>query len=273
PPLPRRSIKEGESWQGTPALRRLLLALGDLPQAPPAAAARRSATALPPPPSPPAAANSPAQPAAPASPPPDPELILDPTLVQALQHFQERHGLDTDGVLGPATWRALTTPLGTRLQQIERTLANWRALPANPHRRAIFINIPRFRLYAVSGFAVTESQMLRINVVVGRAVKDLRTPVFTEDMTHVIFRPYWEVPASIARNEIVPAARRDGTYLTRNHYELVDRNGRIVAATPAALDQLASGALRVRQRPGSDNALGAVKFMLPNAHNVYLHDT
>src|SRR5690606_34945669 len=103
PPLPRRSIKEGESWQGTPALRRLLLALGDLPQAPPAAAARRSATALPPPPSPPAAANSPAQPAAPASPPPDPELILDPTLVQALQHFQERHGLDTDGVLGPAT--------------------------------------------------------------------------------------------------------------------------------------------------------------------------
>lgn len=241
PPLPRRSLKEGDSWEGMPALRRLLLALRDLQDATP----------------------------------PDPQsaLVLDAVLVEALQRFQERHGLDTDGVLGPATWRALTTPLGSRLQQIERTLANWRALPPNPHRRAIFINIPRFRLYAVTGFEAHESQMLQINVVVGRTVENMRTPVFTEDMTHVIFRPYWDVPASIARNEIVPAARRDANYLARNHYELLDRSGRIVAATPEALDQLASGVLRVRQRPGADNALGSVKFMLPNSHNVYLHDT
>jgi murein L,D-transpeptidase YcbB/YkuD len=260
PPLPRRSIKPGESWEGMPALRRLLETLGDLQPGPA-------------PDPPPAAATAAPGPDGSGADAVQPGLVFDPALVLALQRFQERHGLATDGVLGPATWRALTTPMSTRVRQIERTLARWRELPPNPYRRAIFINIPRFRLYAVSGFAVRESQMLAIDVVVGRAVKSLRTPVFTADMTHVIFRPYWDVPASIARNEIVPAARRDLSYLTRNHYELLDRSGRIVAASEKALGQLAAGSLRVRQRPGPDNALGGVKFMLPNPYNVYLHDT
>jgi len=240
PALPRRSLKEGESWDGLPALRTLLTALGDLPQAhdgqPPAAA-------------------------------------LEAALVEALQRFQERHGLEADGVLGPATWRALTTPLSQRVRQIERTLARWRELPPNPHSRAIFVNIPRFRLYATSGMAGSEADMLRIDVVVGRTLRDLRTPTFTADMTHLIFRPYWEVPRSIALSEILPAARKDAAYLARNKYELVDGAGRIVAATPEALAQLEAGTLRVRQQPGPDNALGSVKFMLPNAFNVYLHDS
>jgi murein L,D-transpeptidase YcbB/YkuD len=236
PPLPRRSLKPGERWEGVPALRRLLVTLGDM-----------------------GTAGSGDE--------------LDDGLVQALQRFQSRHGLDADGVLGPATWRALTTPMSRRVRQIERTLERWRELPPNPHRRAIFINIPRFRLYAMTDFGAGEQEMLTIDVVVGKAVKNLRTPVFTADMTHVIFRPYWDVPASIARNEIVPAARRNASYLARNNYELLDRSGRIVAASDEALDRLARGELRVRQRPGPDNALGAVKFMLPNNHNVYLHDT
>src|SRR5690606_22812037 len=165
------------------------------------------------------------------------------------------------------------TPMSARVRQIERTLEHWRTLPPNPYHRALFINIPRFRLYGVSGFAASESQMLQIDVVVGRAVKELRTPTFVADLTHVIFRPYWDVPRSIARGEILPAARRDATYLARNNFELVDGSGRIVAAAPESLEQLAAGSLRVRQKPGPGNALGAVKFMLPNEHNVYLHDT
>lgn len=264
PPLPRKSIKPGESWASMPMVRRLLMELGDLPAS--------AATVVPPPM---ASVTTPGAvpPASGATPAVKPEEVLDDNLVLALRHFQERHGLDTDGVLGPATWRALTTPMSTRVRQIEQTLESWRALPANPHPRAIFINIPRFRLYAVSGFEVTESQMLTIDVVVGRAVRNMRTPVFTADMTHVIFRPYWDVPRSIARNEILPAARRDLNYLARNQYELLDGAGRIVPASEAALDQLAAGSVRVRQRPGPGNALGAVKFMLPNSHNVYLHDT
>ena len=259
-PLPRRSIKPGESWEGFAGVRRLLIAVGDLIPAALADAAVANAAA-------------PAQPSAEAQEAPDPATVFDPALVEALQRFQARHGLDADGVLGPATWRALATPMSARVRQIERTLEHWRTLPPNPYHRALFINIPRFRLYGVSGFAASESQMLQIDVVVGRAVKDLRTPTFVADLTHVIFRPYWDVPRSIARGEILPAARRDATYLARNNFELVDGSGRIVAAAPESLEQLAAGSLRVRQKPGPGNALGAVKFMLPNEHNVYLHDT
>jgi murein L,D-transpeptidase YcbB/YkuD len=249
PPLPRRAITAGDAWDGVPALRTLLLATGDLAEAPfPTRAFLPDSL--------PALAS-----------------VLDPDLIAALQRFQERHGLEVDGVLGPATWRALTTPLAARVRQIERTLAHWRELPPNPYSRAIFINIPRFRLYAITGMASDVSKMLRIDVVVGQAIKDLRTPVFTADITHLIFRPYWEVPRSIARNEILPALRGDPTYLARNKFELVDQAGRVVPPTPAALEQLAAGTLRLRQLPGAHNALGAVKFMMPNPYNVYLHDT
>jgi murein L,D-transpeptidase YcbB/YkuD len=100
--------------------------------------------------------------------------------------------------------------------------------------------------------------------------------VFAEQMEYVIFRPYWNVPASIARNETVPAIRRDPAYLTRNDMEIVQGQGddaRPLAPTAANIDLLARGQLRVRQRPGPRNSLGLVKFMFPNSSNVYLHDT
>jgi murein L,D-transpeptidase YcbB/YkuD len=115
--------------------------------------------------------------------------------------------------------------------------------------------------------------MLQIDVVVGQAIRNLRTPTFSADLTHLIFRPYWDVPRSITRNELLPAARRDAQYFARNHYELVDRAGAVVPYTAQRLDELASGSLRVRQQPGPGNALGAVKFVMPNSHDVYLHDT
>jgi murein L,D-transpeptidase YcbB/YkuD len=199
--------------------------------------------------------------------------VLDESTIAALRRFQERHGLQQDGVLGRATWRALTTPLSARLRQIDRTLARWRSLPANPHRRAIFINIPRFRLYAMNAADDREASMLQMDVVVGRTVEKLRTPVFTADLTHLIFRPYWDVPRSITLAETIPAARRDPSYFGRNNFELVDRAGSVVPYSAQQLDALAQGTLRVRQRPGPGNALGAVKFVLPNPSGVYLHDT
>jgi murein L,D-transpeptidase YcbB/YkuD len=249
PPLPQRSLKAGETWSGAPALRVLLTALGDLP------AAATLATPAP------AGITAPAV------------DVLDDALVAALRHFQERHGLAQDGVLGPGTYRALTTPLSARVQQIEWTLSSWRALPENPHGRTIIVNIPRFRLYAINALDDPESQWLQQDVVVGKAVEDMHTPTFSADLTHLIFRPYWDVPRSIAVKEVLPAARRDVGYFARNHYELVNGAGRVVPYSAASLDELAQGSLRVRQQPGADNALGAVKFMLPNANNVYLHDT
>jgi murein L,D-transpeptidase YcbB/YkuD len=248
PPLPSRVLRPGTAYQGMPALRNLLMAVGDLPR--------------------PAAADEPD--AAGATPEP---ALLDAATTAALRRFQERHGLEQDGLLGPATWRALTTPLAARLRQIERTLARWRALPASPHERAIFINIPRFRLYAMNAAQDQEAAMLQMDVVVGRTVERLRTPVFSADLTHLVFRPYWDVPRSITTAEILPAARRDPAWLSRHHYELLDRSGKVVPYSAARLDELQRGTLRVRQRPGDDNALGAVKFVLPNPDDIYLHDT
>lgn len=240
PPLPRRSVQPGESYAGAPELRVLLTALGDLP--------------------------IPRE----LSSPPD---VLDETLVAALKRFQERHGLQADGVLGPGSWRALTTPLSERVKQIERTLKRWESLPPNPHRRAIYVNIPRFRLYAVDGIEENEADWLQLDVVVGKAIEQLRTPTFSADMTYLVFRPYWEVPRSIAVNEILPAARRDANYFARHNYEVVDGSGRLVTGRDAQLEGLAAGSMRVRQRPGENNSLGLVKFMMPNPYNVYLHDT
>ena len=241
PALPRRAVRPGEDYAGVVALRRLLTALGDLPAT---AVADSGAIAT-----------------------------LDASLVTALQRFQERHGLEQDGILGPATWRALTTPMAARVRQIERTLTRWRSLPANPYRRAILINIPRFRLYGMNGTDDLESDLLQMDVVVGRTIEKLRTPVFSADITHLIFSPYWDVPRSIALAEILPAASRDPAYVTRKNFELVDGSGNIVASPEHQLAELARGTVRVRQRPGQNNALGAVKFMLPNQFNVYLHDT
>jgi murein L,D-transpeptidase YcbB/YkuD len=240
PPLPHRSLREGEVWTGIAGLRTLLGSLGDL---------------------------------APAADGPAPDDVLDATLVAALVRFQERHGLTQDGVLGPATYRQLTTPLAKRVRQIEWTLERWRALPPNPHTRAIIVNIPRFRLYALDSSDEPESKWLQIDVVVGKAVEELHTPTISADLTHLIFRPYWDVPASITQKELLPAARRDAAYFARNHYELIDGSGNVVPYSTTRLDELAAGLLRVRQQPGDDNALGAVKFALPNSESIYLHDT
>ncbi|HMA11411.1 MAG TPA: L,D-transpeptidase family protein [Steroidobacteraceae bacterium] len=239
PPLPARSVKPGEAYAGGEALRRLLRTTGDLTDATP-----------------------------PGSP-----AVLDAALVAALRHFQRRHGLTEDGVLGRATWRALTTPLAQRVKQIERTLQRWEQLPPSPGTRTIFINIPQFRLIGLHSAQDTEAQMLRMNVVVGRNERRLRTPSMVTELTDVIFHPYWDVPRSILRNELLPLIRRNPGYIESNNMEIVGANGALLAADGAGLAALAEGRARLRQRPGPDNALGRVKFVLANDMAIYLHDT
>ena len=199
--------------------------------------------------------------------------VLDAQLNSALRNFQRRHGMTEDGVLGPATYRALTTPLAQRVKQIERTLLRWEQLPANPGPRTLFINIPQFRLIGLHSAQDTESQMLRMDVVVGRNEKRLRTPTLVTELTDVIFHPYWDVPSSILRNELLPQIRANPKYLENNHMEIVGASGSLLAADDAGIAALASGKARVRQRPGPDNALGRVKFILNNELSIYLHDT
>jgi murein L,D-transpeptidase YcbB/YkuD len=139
----------------------------------------------------------------------------------------------------------------------------------------IIVNIAGFRLWAVDLPIAGAPPALTMNVVVGRALRT-QTPVIREQMKYLVFRPYWNIPPSILRNETLPAARLDPEYLAAQEMEIVagDRDDSpVVEITPENLEQVARGAYRVRQRPGPKNALGRVKFIFPNNANVYLHDT
>lgn len=245
PVPPKRSVGSGDSYAGSAALRALLRALGDLP--------------------------------APASPTveEEPPALIDAALSQALIRFQARHGLETDGVLGPATFRELTVPLASRVSQIELSLERARWLPEF-HSPPIIVNIPQFRLFALRSTSDLPAGILRMDVVVGETFPRTRTPVFAAELRYVVLRPFWDVPRSILLRELLPQIRRDPAWIDRSGYEIVRGDSdaaAVMASTQANVDLLAAGQLRLRQKPGPGNALGQVKFMLPNSHNVYLHDT
>ncbi|WKB55522.1 L,D-transpeptidase family protein [Eleftheria terrae] len=197
-----------------------------------------------------------------------PGHVPDAALAAAIRRFQIRHGLPPDGKLGTATRAALDVPPARRARQIELAMERLRWLPHLQGRPFIAVNIPMFRLW-------TWPAALEMDVIVGRAVKT-QTPVFTEDMRYLVFRPYWDVPASILRQELLPALRRNPSYLARQDMEIVSGAGDQAQVLPAGPDTLAlleRGLARVRQRPGPKNALGQAKFIFPNDHNVYLHST
>lgn len=229
-----------EPYDGAPALARRLGALGDLP----------TTTA------------------------PAPDSRYAGALVAAIRHFQRRHGLTADGVIGPLTFRALNTPMSHRVRQIELTLERLRWVPPLTGQRVVVVNIPAFRLFAFDSIRGTGAPTLQMRVIVGRAL-DTRTPVLVEQLRYLEFQPYWNVPRSILIGEILPLLRRRPTYLREHDMELVGPRDRVVgdAVTPAALQRLASGELQLRQRPSPRNPLGRVKFVFPNTADVYLHGT
>jgi L,D-transpeptidase YcbB len=243
PPLPVRPVKPGYAYAGAPALRRLLAAVGDLP-------AEESMHAA-------------------------PDLRIDAPLAAAIAKFQARHGLTPDGVLGKATYTALTTPIAHRVRQIELTLERWRWLPAFDSP-PIIVNIPQFRLFAFRSTADRKASILQMDVIVGKSYPRYQTPVFAADMKYVVFRPYWDIPYSIMRREMLAEIRANPAYLSKQHLEIVAGQtdaARPLPVTAANIEALAAGKLRLRQQPGADNALGLIKFMFPNHHNVYLHST
>jgi murein L,D-transpeptidase YcbB/YkuD len=192
-------------------------------------------------------------------------------IVDAVKHFQSRHGLQADGVIGKTTFAQLNVPVSTRVQQIEWAIERWRWIPENPEASSIIVNIPEFTLHARNAQGDEE---LTMRVVVGKAAGH-KTPVFEGDIKHVVFRPYWSVPPSIQRGEIAPKLENDGNYLARNNYELVDDSGKSLGSAVDAdtARRVRNGSVSVRQKPGTSNALGLVKFLFPNDNNVYLHST
>lgn len=198
----------------------------------------------------------------------------DPPRVAAVQAFQRRHGLLADGVLGRATWAALQVAPEARVRQLELALERLRWTPLLTGPRMIVVNIPEFvlRAYEVQGDRIVRVAA-EMKVIVGQSL-DTRTPLIHEDLRRIEFQPYWNVPASIARKELVPRLRRDPGHWVREGFEFVGRDG---AADPvldeAKLQAVLAGQLRIRQRPGPRNALGDIKFVFPNRDAIYLHHT
>lgn len=240
-PVDQTVIRPNDIYADAPKLRRLLTALGDL--------------------SPTAAYSEPNRYAG--------------ALVLAVMRFQRRHGLTSDGIIGGETRAALGTPLAQRVRQIELALERWRWLPSRAPDRYVVVNIPAFRLYAFEHDSLAERPVLSMNVVVGEAERQHDTPVFVSEMREVVFRPYWDVPPRIARAELVPSIKRGDLDMASEGYEIVNagESPRVYPPTRANLDRVLSGTLRLRQRPGDGNALGLVKFIFPNNHDVYLHGT
>ena len=202
-------------------------------------------------------------------------MTYDDTIRAGIEHFQRRHGLEPDGIIGRGTRDALLVPPSSRARQIELAMERLRWLPDLAGGRVIAVNIPMFRLWAWNAVPSNTPPALTMRVIVGRAL-DTRTPVFADQMEHIIFRPYWNVPSSILRGEMIPAIARSASYLSRQNLELVAGPGDdapVLAATPENIARLGRDGLRLRQRPGPTNALGLLKFMFPNDDNVYMHGT
>ena len=238
-PAIQRTIAPGDTYAGVPQLIRFLRLVGDLP--------------------------------ADASVPADGTLYRG-ALVDAVKNFQRRHGRDPDGHIGAQTLADLNVPLTSRVRQMQLTLERWRWLSVTAHAAPIVANIPEFRLRA---FDENFKIALTMNVVVGKAYGH-GTPVFEDKMEYVVFRPYWSVPYSITKAELIPHIVRDPDYLAKKGFEVVNSRQEVVRSgtvTSDDLAQLRAGEHFIREVPGPKNSLGLVKFIFPNSFNVYLHDT
>lgn len=200
--------------------------------------------------------------------------VYDSRLADAVRQFQRRHGLSADGIPGRETLTELRKPLALRVRQIDLALERLRWLPDMKGRPVIAINIPSYRLWAFADGNGEDAPALAMRVIVGRAVTAMQTPLFIGEMRYLELNPFWNVPASILRNEIIPRLGRDPGYLHRENMEVLRGASSLGAKVDAAtIAGLRNGSLRVRQRPGPKNALDGIKFVLPNTMNIYLHGT
>ncbi len=197
------------------------------------------------------------------------EAYYDEALVAAVKQFQRRANLEPDGIIGPATLRKLNRSPRDRVNQIRVNLERWRWLPEDLGYKHLRVNIANYELEAHEGAAISRVH----NVVVGKTYR--QTPIFSSSMSFVVVNPWWEVPHKLARIDILPKFQNDPAYFEKMGFQVLDPRGNLLSNREISWKSLSASNFpyRLRQQPGPSNALGQVKFMFPNEHNVYLHDT
>lgn len=237
PPGPQHKLEPGQPYEGLPILALRLITLGDL-----------SCETLAP-------------------------KVYTGAVVEAVKTFQARHGLNPDGVIGKQTLQRLNVSPATRVRQIELAMERLRWTPLLRAPRMVAVNVPEHVLEAYEVKNGVQEMQATMRVIIGKAL-DMRTPLFDEEMRFIEFSPYWNVPPSIARSEVIPNIRKDPGYFNRQGFEFVTAGGMVVTSlAPEHLDEVLRGRMRIRQRPGPKNSLGDIKFVFPNKDNIYLHHT
>jgi murein L,D-transpeptidase YcbB/YkuD len=183
----------------------------------------------------------------------DTSNTFTPELEAAIKEYQSTHGITADGKISSALIKSLNVPASARVAQILINMERMRWMPTRKSGKLIMVNIPEFTLHVTEG----DSHVQHMPVVVGK--EGHTTVMFADDLEYVVFSPYWNVPPSIVRNEILPAMNKNSNYLEKNNMEIVSGGG--------------SGLPTIRQKPGPTNSLGRVKFLFPNSFNIYFHDT
>ncbi|MDE3251681.1 MAG: L,D-transpeptidase family protein, partial [Bacteroidota bacterium] len=182
----------------------------------------------------------------------DTSAVFDTALVTATRNFQQRMGLAVDDIIGNNMIGELNVPIADRIKQLLINLERIRWMPIERASNFVLVNIPEYKLHVFD----SGHQLFDMNVIVGSAANN--TVIFSGKLSYVVFSPYWNLPSSIVRKEVLPAIRRNPNYLSRNHMEITGYS---------------NGIPIIRQVPGPHNSLGLVKFLFPNNYNIYLHDT
>ncbi len=182
----------------------------------------------------------------------DTTALFTPELAEAIKKYQSCQGITPDGKITVTVIRNLNVPSIIRIQQLIINMERMRWMPVNKEGKLILVNIPEFMLHITEG----DKHVLHMPVVVGK--EGHNTTMFADDLTNIVFSPYWNVPPSIVRKEMLPAMEKNRNYLARNHMEIV---------------RYSNGLPEIRQVPGRTNSLGRVKFLFPNSFNIYFHDT
>lgn len=197
----------------------------------------------------------------------DKSIVFDNLLVKAISRFQTRMGLNNQGILGEATVKEMNVPISLRIKQIMINMERLRWFPDEVENNFLLINIPEYKLHVFEN----KIKVMDFKVVVGKEAT--KTNIFKGNISQIILNPYWNVPTSIVRKEMLPKLKQNSNYLAKNNMELLSGNTIIDPSTVNWSDYSGSIPYSVRQKPGDDNALGKMKFIFPNNFSIYLHDT